>query len=396
MRLDEALTRAVLPHLGDTFPACSACVVHRGEVVLHRAWGWIDPETRRIPAQTETLFDLASLTKLYTTTAFLRCVSAGRVGLDDPLYTVIPEFAAAAVPRGIDGGVDPHSKQPLPVDPTFSGQTVDPRAVTFRHLLTHTSGLPPWQPVYRAVGGAPPPPDQPDPLPVAERRARALTALCGYRFVGLPDGRTVRYSDVGYMLLGETVMRLTGNDLPSDAVDRGTAVVYNPLRDHGIARERIAPTEDDPLWRGRRCWGEVHDENACGLGGVAGHAGLFGTAEAVARFGEAWRTGDLPGVAPELRADAVREQVQDGEMRRGLGFALRARGESMVGRYASEDTFGHSGFTGTTLWIDPRAEWTAALLTNRVYPGRDHDGAAGSITDFRMAAHEAIALALAG
>lgn len=395
MSLTEVLARVVAPHLGDTFPACSACVLHRGEIVLHDAWGWIDPETRRIPARTDTLFDLASLTKLYTTTAFLRCVSDGRVGLDDPLCTVIPEFAAVA-PRGIDGGVDPHSKQPLPVDAAWSGQTVDPRAVTFRHLLTHTSGLPSWQPVYLTAGEMPAPPDQPDPLSRAKRRSRAVAALCAYAFVGFPDGITVRYSDVGYMLLGEAVMRLTGSDLPSDAIDRGTAVVYNPLRDHGIGRERIAPTEDDPLWRGRRCWGEVHDENACGLGGVAGHAGLFGTAEAVARFGERWRTGDLHGIAPEVRTEAVRQQVQDGDTRRGLGFALRARGESMVGRYASEETFGHSGFTGTTLWIDPRGEWVVALLTNRVYAGRDHDGAAGSITDFRMAAHEAIALALAG
>jgi CubicO group peptidase (beta-lactamase class C family) len=391
--LIQALARAVAAHLGDTFPACSACVLHRGEVVLHHAWGWVDPETRRIPATTATLFDLASLTKLYTTTAFLRCVSDGRVALDDPLYTIIPEFAART-PRPVDGGVDPHSKHPLPVDPALSGVMVDAHAVTFRHLLTHTSGLPPWQPVYRAAGGTPPPPDQPDPETPAERRSRALTALCAYPFVGIPDGRTVRYSDVGYMLLGEAVMRLTGGDVPSDADDRGAGVLYNPLRDHAIPRERIAPTEDDPAWRGRRCWGEVHDENACGLGGVAGHAGLFGTAEAVARFGEAWRTGAVGGIAPGVRAEAVREQVQDGETRRGLGFALRAHGESMVGRYASADTFGHSGFTGTTLWIDPHAEWVIALLTNRVYPGRDHDGAAGGITAFRMAAHEAIAAGL--
>ncbi|MDZ4770919.1 MAG: serine hydrolase domain-containing protein [Chloroflexota bacterium] len=390
--LTRVLERIVLPHLGDTFPACSACVLHRGAVVLESAWGWIDPETRRIPVMPNTYFDLASLTKLFTATTFLRQVSAGHSAIDDRLATVIPEFGIGGA-RPIDGGQDPHSKELLPIDPAYAGQSVDPRRVTFRHLLTHTSGLSPWHDVYNAVDESPPPPpDHSDPIARAVRRERTLAALCAYPFVGQPDGATVRYSDIGYMLLGEAVMRLTGHDTPRDTLDRG--VRFNPRRDYDIPLDRIAPTEIDSVYRQRRCWGEVHDENAAGLGGLSGHAGLFGTARAIAVFGERWRTGTVPGITPDIHAEAVREQVNDHDTRRGLGFALRARGESMVGDYASDQAYGHSGFTGTTLWIDPVQEWVIVLLTNRVYPGRDHDGAAGSITDFRRGAHDAIVKAL--
>lgn len=387
----HALNPVVAAHLGHTFTACAACVVWRGEVRLDHAWGTIGADAHT--ATPATLFDLASLTKLFTATAFLRVVSAGRVGLDDPLASVLPEFGATG-PRPIDGGQDPHTKQPAPVDSRYAGQLADPARVTFRHLLTHTSGLPPWRDVFNAAGPPPPPPDQPDERTVAERWAAAFPVLIRYPFVGQPGDGLVRYSDVGLMLLGAAVMRLTGADTPSDAIDRGAAIVYNPVRDHGRPLSGIAPTEIDATWRHRRAWGEVHDENAAGLGGVAGHAGLFGTARAVAEFGERWRTGAVPGLSDDVRRAAISQQVDDGETRRGLGFALRARQNAMVGNRASLATFGHSGFTGTTLWIDPEGEWVVSLLTNRVYFGRDHDGPAGGITPFRQAAHEAISAAV--
>ncbi len=285
--LDQAATRAlettIRAHLGRTFPALALTVVHRGDVLINAAWGWLDPETEQRPTPPDALFDLASLSKLFTATAFLALVSAGRVALDAPLVAVVPEFGASG-PRPLDGGQDPHTREPLPTPPEVRGQSADPAQVTFRHLLTHTSGLAPWRAVYEVAGPPPPPPDQSDPIPRAERWRRALAALCGYPFVGQPEGGVVRYSDLGLMLLGEAVARLHGaGDLAVAVRERVCAPLslpspcYNPLQ-AGRARTHIPPTEFDAHWRGRRCWGEVHDENACGVGGVAGHAGVFGTA----------------------------------------------------------------------------------------------------------------------
>ena len=148
-------------------------MIREGAVRLNAAWGWIDPESRAYPVRPDTLFDLASVSKLFTTSAFLSLVSAGRVRLDDPLVQVIPEFGESG-PRPLDGGQDPHSKIPLPTPDTARGQTADPARVTFYHLLTHTSGLAPWRDVFNAAGPAPVPPDQVDPIPRAERWARAL------------------------------------------------------------------------------------------------------------------------------------------------------------------------------------------------------------------------------
>jgi CubicO group peptidase (beta-lactamase class C family) len=392
--LRAAVEPVIAQYLGDTFPACAVCVMQGGQMRLNLARGWVDPETQRIPARPETLFDLASISKLFTATAFLSLVAEGKVRLDDPLVNVVPEFGAIH-PRPVDGGQDPHSKATLPTPPERAGQTVDPAGVTFRHLLTHTSGLPPWRDVFNAAGPAPTPPDQPDPIPRQTRWARGLAALCGYAFVAPPDG-VVRYSDIGLMLLGEAVARLHGADLQAAVQERVIAplgrqdIVYNPIREGGWRESQIAPTEDDPGWRGRRVWGEVHDENACGLGGVAGHAGLFASASAVAALGAAWLEGaGVFGISSALAAEATRQQVESEGTRRGLGFALKAAVDSMAGDRMSLRAYGHSGFTGTTLWIDPEAELVVSLMTNSVYPGRWH----GGTHEFRRAAHDAIAAA---
>lgn len=395
--LDSLETLISDAHLGHTFTAVTLTVVQGGEVRLHNAWGWIDPETQSAPVQTDTLFDLASVTKLFTTTVFLSLVSAGRVRLDDPIITVIPEFGTSGL-RPLDGGQDPHSKVHLPTPDAALGQTADPARVTFYHLLTHTAGLAPWRDVFNAAGPAPVPPNQRDPISREQRWAKALEALCHYPFVGRPGGGVVRYSDLGLMLLGEAVSRLDNAPGRLDKVLRQClsdplglkSMTYNPLQ-HQRTRETIAPTEDDPTWRERRCWGEVHDENACGVGGVAGHAGLFGTARDVAALGQAWLERDPRlNIAPDLMQSATQEHEETGGMRRGLGWMIKAGEDSSAGDVFSPNSYGHTGFTGTSLWIDPQRELVVACLTNRVFMGREHEG----IHPFRRSLHDLIARAV--
>ncbi len=237
----------------------------------------------------------------------------------------------------------------------------------------------------------------PDAIPGFERWARGLAATCASPFVDEP-GRHVHYSDLGLILLGEAVSRLHAGSGGPDGLAaairervttplRLTSVAFNPV-DHGTLPESVAATELDHRWRGRRCRGEVHDENAAGLGGIAGHAGLFATAADVSALGRAWLERDPRlGIAPELMEQAVSEQVRDGEVRRGLGWAIKAETDSSAGDLMSGDTFGHTGFTGTSLYVDPRRQLVAALLTNRVYFGRDF----GGIHRYRRALHDLVA-----
>jgi CubicO group peptidase (beta-lactamase class C family) len=391
----DALERAIAPliedYLATGVPAAAVEVRQAGEPLLRAAWGQISEAGA--PCTLATRFDLASLSKLFTTTALLSLVAEGRAALDDPLAAFIPEFGGPA--RGYDGGVDPHSKQPLPTDPALAGQTQDPQRVTLRHLLTHSGGLAAWRPLYAAAGPAPTPPDRADPIPRAERWRRGLAAIVGAPFVD-EVGARVRYSDLGFMLLGEVVARLHGNDLEQAIQARVlrpanlTTLSYNPMQ-HGIPRALLAPTEDDPAWRGRRVWGEVHDENACGLGGVAGHAGLFGALEDVARFGELWRTQpEVWGISASLRDEATRAHiVHDGEAR-GLGWLIRTPDLLSTGQHMPDGCYGHTGFTGTSLWVDPFHGLVIVILTNSVYVGRETFDA----RPLRRAVHEAVYAAL--
>jgi len=386
LETEKGISELAAAHLGKSFPALSVVAIQSGEVRLSAAAGVIDPQSDKPrPVDGETLFDLASVSKLFTMTAFLSLVSEGKVGLDDPLVSVIRSFGATG-PRPINGGQDPHSKAMLPTPPEMEGKTVDPARVTFRQLLTHSSGLAPWRSVYNEAGPAPVPPDQRDPVFRDVRWAHAMIALTMYQFVDQP-GISVRYSDLGFMLLGEAVAWLHQRPVtePTPVTGLDTAiqrrvldplglndVLYNPLR-YGRDRENIAPTEDDPNWRGRRPWGEVHDENANGVGGVAGHAGLFGTARDVAIFGQAWLTNDPRlGISPEIMDEARREQIftASNNERRGLGWNLRTERDSLAGDVFTMESYGHTGFTGTSLWIDPTRELVVACLTNRVYYGR--------------------------
>ncbi len=380
----EAVIRSSVPSVA---PALAVSVWQSGAPSFEAYAGWLGPDSETNRAGHSTLFDLASVSKLFTVTAFLRLANDFKVGLDDPVVSIIPEFGASG-PRPVDGGQEPLSRRVLPTPVDREGWTVDPDSVTFKQLLTHTSGMAPWRAVFRDAGPVLPPADEPDPVSPAERRDAGLDTICSYPFVARP-GEEFRYSDLGFMLLGEAVSRINGTplDLAMRTLIRDRlgldSLTYAPVR-AGRPKERIAPTSLDDDWRGRRCWGEVEDENAAGLGGVAGHAGLFATAHDVARFGMAWLRRD-----PRLRLDrmqqtAVTNLTQGMGAARGLGWQVQPTDHLEP---FSPTAYGHTGFTGTSIAIDPGRDLVVVLLTNRVYAGRTHKG----IEELRTNLHRIVA-----
>jgi CubicO group peptidase (beta-lactamase class C family) len=293
-----------------------------------------------------TVYDLASLTKVVgLTTAVMLAVDEGRLDLDAPVRQYVPRFAG----------------------PEKDG-------VTLRQLLTHTSGLPAWRPLYLE----------------APTRDSALALVYLTDLETLP-GMEYRYSDLGAILLAQAVETAWGMGLDSILVQR----VFRPLamtsttfRPPASWTANIAPTEDDP-WRGRIIRGEVHDENAARLEGVSGHAGLFSTTHDLLVFGE-WLLSAFQAETPEpvcfsgvrcgavaalpapsvVPAFATRQYLVPGSSR-ALGWDTPS-GLSTAGRLMSEDSFGHTGFTGTSIWIDPRNRLVVVLLTNRVHPSREN------------------------
>ena len=407
--------------IGVVFPAAVLLVLRDGEILFHRAYGHLDPETRQRPTRMDSLFDLASLTKLFTATAFVRLVEAGAVTLETPVAAVLPEFGGV---HPVVPSMDPLSGELISPDPRWAQATVDADKITFWHLLTHTSGLAAWRPLYR-MGYRMGKSDGPVPFPwqvTPATRARRVAAISDGRSFAYPTGEGLVYSDLGLILLGEAVAKLAGErdrtrierigrkepdfsfrnhgaDLLDAAIRqlvleplRLGRACFNPLA-HGIPADEIAPTEFCS-WRRRRCLGEVHDENAAGLGGVAGHAGLFATAAEVATLGALYLNGgEINGrrlLTPATVAEMTREQVRMNGLSRGLGWQRKSADGGPVCPACSENSYGHTGFTGTSLWVDPDRRLVVALLTNRVYGGRDPAG----IAAFRPALHGAVVDAL--
>ncbi|MBI3732855.1 MAG: beta-lactamase family protein [Chloroflexi bacterium] len=372
MLIDARAIEAVIgAHLGRTFPAASLVVRIAGAETYARAFGFLDPESNQRPAQLDTRFDLASVSKLFTVTAFMTLVEAGHFRLDQPVCEALSEFE----------GLRPIRPYP---DPLRAGQVVsvsaddgevDAAQVTFRHLLAHNSGLPAWLPLYRQG---------------SRERAYQEALHCAFSY---PTGARVIYSDIGLILLGLAIERRLGQRLDEVVAERVCAplnlasVAYNPPDPRNIAPTEVCQ------WRQRRLIGEVHDENAGGMDGVAGHAGLFGAARDVAALGEMYWRGGAPLLAERTVAEMTRLQSEWGGARRGLGFALWSPDLDASSNPLSTRTFGHTGFTGTSLWVDPARELVVACLTNRVYYGRDN---ADAMARFRVILNQAIAGAVGG
>ena len=297
------------------------------------------------PMTADTVFDLASLTKVVATLpSVLYLVGRAEVGLDDPVRRYLPAFGP---------GKD---------------------AVTVRQLLLHTSGLPDTRRYYQWLHEA------------AEVRAAALAEP----LVG-PPGTMVRYSDVGFITLGELVEAVAGcglDEFVRDVVCAPLGLVATGFRPPAGWADRIAATE---IVDGAAKVGVVHDENAEVLGGVAGHAGLFGTAADLGRYAAAWAGHSSPMAG--LRAEALRCGTEGLGGRRGLGWGLRHDRWDNMGDGWPESGAGHTGFTGTSLSIDPASGLWAVLLTNAVHFGR---GPEHSVVGLRKAVHAAVAAELLG
>jgi len=348
-RLRDSLRSVLTAALTDgAFPGAVAVVGNHTGIIASASVGMLDASDQTRPSLT-TIYDLASLTKIIATTSLiLDLTDQGRIALDTPVVRYLPEW------RG----------------PRTAG-------ITIRQLLTHSSGLAAWRPFYKEAT------DRAD--------ARAQLMLVG---PDAPPGTRFLYSDMNFMLLGMVVEQLTG--LPLDkAFDQRIAtplrLTDTRFRPDSSLQPRIAPTEFDP-WRQRQLRGEVHDENASRFDGVSGHAGLFSTATDLARVARMWlNRGTLDGAtlaAPATVAEFAR--VQDTLVsRRALGWETPT-GTNSAGHHLSARAFGHTGFTGTSVWIDPSRDLFVILLTNRVNPTRENR----RIGAVRIALADAVAGAL--
>lgn len=303
-------------------------------MLFERAYGSTRDDELGRPVFVDTYFDLASITKPFVATILLQNVAAGRLRLDDSLTRIFPGWRGTAHER-----------------------------ITPRMLLAHNSGM---------NSGA----------DYRELLDRDIVQFALERELVAPPGERVIYSDLGFIVVGELLQRMTGCSLSAQMRAFSPATIYLPRAPLQLA---IPATEDDG-WRGR-VQGFVHDEKAFLMGGVAGHAGLFGTAAAVAWLAEQYlgalrgRSSVLPG---ELAREAVTEQAYDPVLRRGLGWALKTTDENSCGRFLSSESFGHTGFVGTCVWADPVRDCSGVLLTNAVYFGRS------DIRDLRAAFYEAM------
>lgn len=344
--VDEAVRDAI--DAGEV-PGAVVLVGRGDDVLLHRAWGWRRLVPSREAMTTDTIFDIASLTKpLGTTLAVMSLAERDRVRLDAPLGRYLREFRGPAW-----------------------------RGVTLRRLLTHTAGL-------RAV----PPSELVAPgFPAA---ARALASLP----LDYPPGRGFAYSDTGFILLGEVVRRVSGQPLDRYLAER----FFEPLGlgDTGFrppreSLDRVAPTQ---VLDGRPLRGEVHDPRARALGGVAGHAGMFSTASDLGRLVRALLAGGALDGRRVLKAETVRAMWQpmpDGEGKRALGWDVNSDYAMTMAPFFPPGSVGHTGFTGTAVWIDPPSRTYMILLTNRVHPW---GGGAAGIRGLRMRIAAAVGTAL--
>jgi len=325
-------------------PGASLVIGFGGQVALSRSWGRLDWDSNSPAVTGSTVYDLASVTKAVATTSVaMLLVEDGRLDLDAPVHRYLSGWPSSG----------------------------DRGRITIRHLLTHTSGLPGAARLWRKRRG----------------RAEFLRGIAGIELQAAP-GQLQIYSDLGMIVLGLAMEEITGETL--DVLTRWWVTeplelretTFRPLR-AGISSSAIAPTELNPR-TGEKLHGRVHDANALAMGGVAGHAGLFGSARDMATFAGAlmWETPHPVACRATVQRFAHRN---DPSSRFALGWEKTVP-EVIWSDFFTDAAYGHTGFTGTSLWIDPEHDLYVVLLTNRVNPSAAGD----AIHDLRRWVHRAV------
>jgi serine-type D-Ala-D-Ala carboxypeptidase len=334
------------------FPAASIAVSHQGKLVALKAFGRFTYESGSPPVTLATVFDLASVSKIVATTSMAMILyERGLVDLEAPVVSIVPEFAGS-----INGDVRRNH-------------------VTVHMLLAHTSGLPAYEKLFLKV----------------KARGELLTAAFTTPLVADP-GTKAEYSDIGFIILAIALERVADEGLDrfcQRELFGPLGMLHTAFNPPAVWRPLIPPTADDRSFRKRTIQGEVQDENASVLGGVAGHAGLFATAEDLATFAHVLLQGGRPLVRPETLALFTRRETAPAGTSRALGWDTPSS-PSQSGKYFSARSFGHLGYTGTSLWIDPERQLSVTLLTNRTWP----DCANKAIKDVRPTFHDAVVEAL--
>jgi CubicO group peptidase (beta-lactamase class C family) len=351
------------------FPGAAFAVAERGQLAAVGAEGRFRYEPDAPAVASDTVFDLASLTKpLATTTAVAICCERNLLALEQPVGELLPEFVR-----------DDRRRQ----------------HVTLDMLLAHSSGLPAYAKLFQRHSAA-----EWEAMPLASRRQRMLEIAAAVPLVAEP-GTRAEYSDIGFILLGAIVERVTGSALDASSSRdifrplgmsscgfRHWSAGVPPASDRGERMPRAAtipPTLDDRHFRHRVVQGEVHDENAWAMGGVAGHAGLFGNVADVARFAIVMLAGSGGILQSATVARFTQRRQQPAGTSRALGWDTPSA-PSQSGRHFGARAFGHLGYTGTSLWIDPERDVAVVLLTNRTWP----DAANNAIKEVRPAFHDAV------
>jgi CubicO group peptidase (beta-lactamase class C family) len=334
------------------FPAASVAVTLQNRLVALRAFGTYTYDSGSPAVSPTTIFDLASLTKVVaTTTMAMVLYQRGQLDLEAPIAAVVPEFVA-------DTEQDPRR-----------------RDVTIHMLLAHSSGLPAYAKLF-----------------LQNRSRQELLHAAFTMPLATEPGSRAEYSDIGFIILGAALERIADEPLDSFC----TREIFAPLGmiDSGFdppkaIRERIAPSADDRTFRGRMIQGEVQDENASVMGGVAPQAGVFATACDLARFGcmMANRTGGI--LRPETIALFTSREITPAGTSRALGWDTPST-PSQSGKYFGNSSFGHLGYTGTSVWIDHARQLSITLLTNRTWP----DCSNQAIKQVRPEFHDAVVEAI--
>src|SRR5437899_4347374 len=338
------------------FPGATLAVGYRGKVSVH-AFGKLSYDAKAAATAPATMYDIASLTKVVTTTTLVAKLAEG-------------DFA---VPLDLDAKIERYLPE------WTSGPNAEWRhRVTVRHLLTHTSGLPPFKEYWRT----------------SKSKQDTLTKIFVEPLEYEPGTKEI-YSDLGIILMAEIIERLTGRtleDLAKSFIFATLGMKDTMYRPAKKLWPQIAPTEIDNNLRHRLVQGEVHDENAFAIGGVSGHAGVFSTAPDLATFCQMLLNGGVYGHERILRRATIAQFTTPQQLSGGtrtLGWAVPTEGGSS-GHYFSAHSFGHTGFTGTSIWIDPDRQLFVVLLTNRVHPTRENS----KIQKVRVELHHAVMQAL--